>query len=61
MRPGLVPLAQAGVTPRRLAGSEKIAEDRSEWFDQINVSPRLDDVHSAPRFTALLRTVGLLL
>jgi hypothetical protein len=38
---------------------QKIEEDRSEWFAQINVDPRLEALHSDPRFASLLRSVGL--
>jgi tetratricopeptide (TPR) repeat protein len=38
---------------------QKVEEDRSEWFGAVGVDPRLDALHSDPRFTGILRTVGL--
>jgi tetratricopeptide (TPR) repeat protein len=38
---------------------QKVEEDRSEWFAMINVDPRLDGIHSDPRFSGILRSVGL--
>jgi len=38
---------------------EKVEEDRSEWFGNINVDPRLDELHSDPRFARILKIVGL--
>jgi RNA polymerase sigma factor (TIGR02999 family) len=41
---------------RRLGDVER---DRSEWFASVDVDPRLDALHSDPRFAAVLRSVGL--
>jgi serine/threonine protein kinase/tetratricopeptide (TPR) repeat protein len=38
---------------------EKVGEDRSEFFALVNVDPRLDVLHSDPRFGVLKRAVGL--
>ena len=38
---------------------QKVEDDRSEWFALINVDPRLDGLHGDPRFTRILRQVGL--
>ena len=38
---------------------QKVEEDRSEWFAYINVDPRLDALHSDPRWVGILRSVGL--
>ena len=38
---------------------QKVEQDRSEWFAAVNVDPRLDALHSDPRFAGVLRSVGL--
>lgn len=38
---------------------EKVGDDRSEFFSVVDVDPRLDALHSDPRFSALRRAVGL--
>ena len=38
---------------------ETVLQDRSEWFAAVNVDPRLDLLHSDPRFAAVVRAVGL--
>jgi len=38
---------------------EKVEQDRSEMFAALNVDPRLDALHSDPRFAGVLRSVGL--
>lgn len=38
---------------------ETVEQDRSEWFAAVNVDPRLDALHSDPRFQAVVRMVGL--
>ena len=38
---------------------QKVEQDRSEWFAAVNVDPRLDALHSDPRFAGILRSVGL--
>jgi tetratricopeptide (TPR) repeat protein len=37
----------------------KVEQDRSEWFAVVNVDPRLQHLHSDPRFVSVLRSVGL--
>ena len=37
----------------------KVEDDRSEWFAAVNVDPRLESLHSDPRFATVLSSVGL--
>jgi tetratricopeptide (TPR) repeat protein len=37
----------------------KVEQDRSEWFAVVNADPRLQGLHSDPRFASILRSVGL--
>ena len=42
-----------------LAWLQRAYEERSSWMSYLSVEPRLDSLRSDPRFTALLRNVGL--
>lgn len=48
-------LGERGEALRHL---EMVEQDRSEWFAAVNVDPRLDALHSDPRFRAVVRIVG---
>ena len=37
---------------------QKVDEDRSDWFLCVNVDPRLEALHSDPRWAGILRSVG---
>ena len=39
--------------------ASKSGQGRSEWFAAVNVAPRLEGLHADPRFSAVLRSVGL--
>jgi serine/threonine-protein kinase len=51
--------AGLGQTDDAFEWLQKVEQDRSEWFAAVNVDPRLDVLHSDPRFAAVLRSVGL--
>ena len=42
-----------------LAWLQRAYEERSSWMSYLKVEPRLDPLRSDPRFTTLLRNVGL--
>ena len=42
-----------------LAWLQRAYEERSSWMSYLSVEPRLDPLRSDPRFTTLLRNVGL--
>jgi serine/threonine-protein kinase len=51
--------AQLGRKEQAFAWLEKLCEDRSYWAIYLNVVPTLDPLRSDPRFTNLLRRIGL--
>ena len=48
-----------GDTERAFEWLEKALEDRSWWMIRLKVDPRLDRLRADPRFTSLLRRMGL--
>jgi len=51
--------AALGEQTKALELLEKAGKDQSTWLEFLNVDPAFDNLHSEPRFQALLREVGL--
>jgi TolB-like protein/Tfp pilus assembly protein PilF len=59
--PYLIALVQIGLGERdqAIASLEQGYTNRDQWMMYLKVDPRLDDLHSDPRFQDLVRRVGL--
>jgi len=51
--------ASLGETDKAFQSLEKAFDDRSTWLSRIKVDPLFDSLHSDPRFTSLVKRIGL--
>ena len=48
-----------GEKEQTFAWLDKAYDERSSWMPWLKIEPKWDSLHTNPRFTALLRRVGL--
>jgi hypothetical protein len=54
-----MPYAAAGDRDAALSWLEKAVDERAPWLPELKMEPMYDPLRSDPRFTALLKRVGL--